>query len=227
MIARSHHHHILHITTLSLLFLVGIHHQTFSFTPPSGIRPISLPLFAGGRPTPTSNDRRKAAADTTLKRPKQDYRKTIAVNRQARRNYEILDTYEAGIALVGTEVKSIREGKLQLRDGYVKCDARTGQCMLHNINIGKHGNTGNWANHDETRIRRLLLHKSEGRKMAAACDQKGMTVAVLKAYFNEDNRVKIEIGVARGKNLRDKRGDIKERDLKRETRREMKNFNVG
>jgi len=129
---------------------------------------------------------------------------------------------EAGISLVGTEVKAIRDGKMQLRDGYVKCDPTTGVCTLHNVHVGLHSHTGNWANHDETRIRRLLVHKSEGRKMAAQVGQQGMTIAVLKAYFNRDNRVKVEIGIAKGKNLRDKRTDIKDRDLARDTRREAK-----
>jgi len=96
-------------------------------------------------------------------KPKKDYSKTIAVNRQARRNFEITQTLEVGLSLKGTEVKSIRSGTIQLRDAYVKCDPRTGQCLLHNVNIARHGHSGSWAQHDETRVRRLLMHKSEGR----------------------------------------------------------------
>lgn len=150
---------------------------------------------------------------------------TISVNRLAYRNYEVLEKMTAGISLLGTEVKSIRDGKMNLRDGFVK-PTKEGQCSLHNVHIGQHTGVGGYFHHDERRIRPLLLNKNEARKLAQKVDQKGMTVVPLKAFFNERNLVKIEIGLCRGKNVRDKRDTIKEREAKRETNRIVKNFRV-
>eukprot|EP00816_Leptocylindrus_hargravesii_P013396 CAMPEP_0196816806 /NCGR_PEP_ID=MMETSP1362-20130617/57145_1 /TAXON_ID=163516 /ORGANISM="Leptocylindrus danicus, Strain CCMP1856" /LENGTH=133 /DNA_ID=CAMNT_0042194271 /DNA_START=360 /DNA_END=761 /DNA_ORIENTATION=+ len=131
----------------------------------------------------------------------------------------------AGISLIGTEVKSIRDGKMNLRDGFVK-PTKEGQCYLHNVHIGQHTGVGAYFRHDELRIRPLLLNKNEARKLAQKVEQKGMTVVPLKAFFNERNLVKIEIGLCRGKNVRDKRDTIKEREAKRETNRIVKNFRL-
>jgi SsrA-binding protein len=152
-------------------------------------------------------------------------KRVIALNRVARHQYHILDTYEAGIALVGTEVKSIRDGKLNLRDGYIKSDGRT--CTLLNVHIGKYERTGNYFQHDERRPRQLLLHEYEARKLYQSTNlQPGMTIVPLRAYLNDDNRIKIEIALCRGKNVRDKRADIQERDAKREAQRIIKSFRV-
>ena len=99
-----------------------------------------------------------------------------------------------------------------------------GECWLHNVHIAQHTSTGRFFQHDETRSRRLLLHKSEIRKLGSECDQKGLTIVPLSAYFNEENRLKVEIGLARGKNLQDKRETIKMRDTERETRKMIKDY---
>ena len=152
---------------------------------------------------------------------------TIAVNRVAYRNYEIIDTLEAGISLVGTEVKSIREGKLNLRDGYIRPTKNGRSCILHNVHIGKHGQAGEYFQHEERRPRTLLVHKEEARKLRQKVEQQGMTIVPLKAYFSKANKVKLEIALCRGKNVRDKRADIKERDAKRDERRIIKSFRIG
>ena len=148
--------------------------------------------------------------------------KQVASNKLARRNYEILEEYEAGISLLGTEVKSCRNGKIQLRDGFARVQG--GECWLHNVNIAQHDTTGRYFQHDETRARRLLLHKREILKLGAECDQKGLTLVPLRAYFNAENRLKVEIGLAKGKNLQDKRETIKRRQDERETSRMLKSF---
>ena len=146
----------------------------------------------------------------------------VAQNKLAYRNYEIVEDYEAGIALVGTEVKSCRAGKCQLRDGF--CRIQDGECWLHNVNIARHATSGGYFQHDELRPRRLLLHKREIRKLAAAIDQKGLTVVPLKCYFNEKSFLKVSIGLARGKKQQDKRQDLKRKDMQREVARELKAF---
>ena len=157
------------------------------------------------------------------KKPKDN---TICVNRQARRNYEILETLEAGISLKGTEVKSIRDGKMNLQDSFVKPSKDGRGCTLMNCHIGKHTMSGAYFQHEERRPRPLLVHRSEARKFKQKTEQNGMTIVPLKAYFNDENRVKLQIALCRGKNVRDKRADIKERDLKRETSRIVKNFRL-
>jgi len=151
---------------------------------------------------------------------------TICVNRIAYRNYEVLDTLEAGISLMGTEVKAIRDGKMNLRDGYVRPSKNGRSCSLHNVHIGKHNMAGEFFQHEETRPRELLVHRSEARKFLQQTEQKGMTIVPLKAYFNKENRVKIQIALCRGKNIRDKRQTIKDREANREANRIMKSFRV-
>ena len=158
------------------------------------------------------------------KKPKDN---TICVNRQARRNYEILDTLEAGISLVGTEVKSIRAGKMNMADGYVRPSRNGRECELFNVHISKHSQSAEYFNHEERRPRKLLVHKEEARRLLQQTERAGMTIVPLKAYFNEQNRVKIQIGVCRGKNVRDKRQDIKEREAKREGQRMIKSFRIS
>jgi len=158
------------------------------------------------------------------KKPKDN---TICVNRQARRNYEIVDKLEAGISLVGTEVKSIRAGKMNLVDGYVRPSKNGRECDLLNVHISKHSQSAEYFNHEERRPRKLLLHKEESRRLLQQTERQGMTIVPLKAYFNDQNKVKIQIGVCRGKNVRDKRQDIKERDAKREASRMVKNFRIS
>lgn len=147
--------------------------------------------------------------------------KIISDNRQARFRYEILETYEAGIELKGTEVKSIRQGKVNIRDGYALI--RDDQAWLLNINISPHQTTGEYFNHDPLRTRRLLLHKQEIRKLIGKVEQQGLTLVPLKMYFKR-GRVKVVIGLCRGKKLFDKREDIKRRDDQRQIARAMKNY---
>lgn len=149
---------------------------------------------------------------------------TIAINRVAYRNFEIIGTLEAGISLTGTEVKSIRDGKLNLRDGFVKPTKNGRSCVLLNVHIGKCSQVGMFYQHEEKRPRNLLVHKEQARKFLQQTDQLGMTIVPLKAYFSEQNQVKLQIALCRGKNVRDKRDAIKERDAKRESNRIIKNF---
>ena len=160
------------------------------------------------------------------KRKKKPKDKTIAVNRLAFRNYEIIDTLEAGISLLGTEVKSIRDGKMNLRDGFVKASKDGRGCTLFNVHISKHRFAGEYFQHEEKRPRQLLVHKSQARKLKQQTEADGMTVVPIKAYFNDDNRIKLQIALCRGKNVRDKRQTIKDREAKRETSRMMKNFRI-
>jgi SsrA-binding protein len=164
-----------------------------------------------------------AKSGTKKKKPKDG---TICVNRNARRNYEILETLEAGISLKGTEVKSIRDGKMDMRDGFVKTAKNGRSCTLMNVHIGKHSMSGAFFQHEEKRPRDLLVHRSEARKLMQKTELQGMTIVPLKAYFNSDNKVKIQIALCKGKNVRDKRADIKERDVLRDTNRIIKNFRL-
>jgi SsrA-binding protein len=163
---------------------------------------------------------------TLFAKKKKSKSNVICVNRVARRNYEILDTMEAGISLKGTEVKSIRQGKMNLRDGYVRPSKNGRSCTLCNVHIAKYESVGEYFQHEELRPRPLLLHKEQARKLLQQTEQQGMTVVPLKAYFSDNNRVKIEIALCKGKNVRDKRADIKERETKRETNRIIKGFRI-
>lgn len=145
--------------------------------------------------------------------------KIVSDNRQARFQYEILETFEAGIELFGTEVKSIRAGKVNLRDGFALI--RGGQVMLLNVHISPHHTTSQIFNHDPTRNRRLLLHKDEIRKLTGKVEQQGLTLVPLKMYLKR-GWVKVAIGLARGKKLHDKRDDIRKREDQRAMQRAMK-----
>ena len=145
--------------------------------------------------------------------------KIAADNRQARYQYEILDTYEAGIALLGTEVKSIRDGKVNLRDGFA--NVKRGEVWLHNVHISPHKMTNLAYNHEPRRVRKLLLHKQEIRKLIGQTEQKGLTLVPLKMYF-KDGRVKVNIALGRGKKLHDKRDSLKRKQDKRDMARAMK-----
>mmetsp|Transcript_64518 Transcript_64518/g.180394 ORF Transcript_64518/g.180394 Transcript_64518/m.180394 type:complete len:253 (+) Transcript_64518:92-850(+) len=176
--------------------------------------------------SPSSSSSTRLFLAKSGKKKKKPKDNTICVNRQARRNFEVLETLEAGISLVGTEVKSIRDGKMNLQDAFVKANKDGRGCTLMNCHIGKHTMSGSYFQHEERRPRPLLVHASQARKFQQQSEQKGMTVVPLKAYFNDDNRIKIQIALCRGKNVRDKRADIKERDAKRETGRIIKSFRI-
>ncbi|MFB2983808.1 SsrA-binding protein SmpB [Microseira sp. BLCC-F43] len=152
---------------------------------------------------------------------KQEGIKIVSDNRQARFLYEILETYEAGIELKGTEVKSIRQGKANLKDGYGLI--RNGEAWLLNVHISPYQSSGEYFNHDPRRTRKLLLHKQEIRKLIGKVEQKGLTLVPLKMYL-KNGLVKVTLGLGKGKKLHDKRDDIKERQDKREMERAMKRY---
>ncbi|AFZ20542.1 SsrA-binding protein SmpB [Allocoleopsis franciscana] len=150
---------------------------------------------------------------------KSDSYKVIADNRQARFRYEILETYEAGVELKGTEVKSIRQGKANLQDGYALI--RNGEAWLLNVHISPYQKATDFFNHDPRRTRRLLLHKKEIRKLIGKVEQEGLTLVPLKMYFKR-GFVKVTIALGKGKKLHDKRESLKERQDKRDMARAMK-----
>ena len=144
--------------------------------------------------------------------------KVTATKREAYYNYHILETYECGIALTGTEVKSIRDGRCNLKDSYGLI--RKGEAWLFNAHISPYSH-GNRENHDPTRTRKLLLHRSEIDKLASKAQEKGLTLVPTKMYF-KNGRVKIELAVAKGKKLYDKRETERRREADREARAMMK-----
>jgi len=140
--------------------------------------------------------------------------KVVADNRKARFNYEIGETVEAGIALTGSEVKSLRQGKAMIAESYA--DARNGEIWLINANIPEYKQAGPFNNHEPKRPRKLLLHQREINRLAGGVDREGMTIVPLKLYFNERGRAKLEIALAKGKKLHDKRETLKKRSWERE-----------
>ena len=145
--------------------------------------------------------------------------KIIAENRKARFNYEIGEVFEAGIALTGTEVKSLRQGRATIAESYA--DARRGEIWLVNANIPEYLQGGRF-NHAPKRARKLLLHRRQINKLAGAVEREGMTLVPLKLYFNEKGRAKVELALARGKKLYDKRETEKKRSWDRERGRLMR-----
>ena len=142
--------------------------------------------------------------------------KVVADNRKARFNYEIGETFEAGVALTGSEVKSLRAGKATIAESYA--DARNGEVWLINCNIPEYLQA-NRDNHTPKRPRKLLLHKRQINKLIGAVERQGFTVVPLKFYFNDKGRAKLEIALARGKKLHDKRETLKQRSWDRERSR--------
>ncbi len=147
--------------------------------------------------------------------------KIISDNRQARYLYEILETYEAGIQLTGTEIKSVRQGKVNLRDGYGFI--RNGEVWLLNAHISPYDASGAYFNHEPRRSRKLLLHRREINKLIGKLQEKGLTLVPLKMYF-KGSWVKVSLGVGRGKKLHDKRETIKRREDQREMSRALKRW---
>lgn len=145
--------------------------------------------------------------------------KVVSDNRQARFLYEILETFEAGIVLTGTEVKSIRAGKVNLRDSFAQL--RGGEAFLLNAHISPHSSAGQAFNHDPRRTRKLLLHRQEINRLIGKVEQKGLTLVPLKMHL-KNGRVKVELALGKGKKLHDKRETIKARQDKREMERALK-----
>jgi SsrA-binding protein len=145
-------------------------------------------------------------------------RKIIAINRRARRDYEIVESFEAGMVLQGTEVKSLRDGRISFKDSYAKIQG--GEVFLVNAHISPYSH-GNVQNHDPVRERKLLLHKAEIKRLTGKTEEKGLTLIPLQAYFI-GGRAKLQIALARGKRERDKRDTIMKREAERDMEREIK-----
>ena len=145
-------------------------------------------------------------------------RQRIADNRKAFHDYHVLDSWEAGVVLLGTEVKAIREGRVNLRDSYARIDR--GEVWLMNVHISPYSHTG-YSHHEERRQRKLLMHQHEIRKLTGRVVEKGLTLVPLQMYF-KDGRVKVQLALVKGKQLHDKRETIRKREVDRETRAAVK-----
>ncbi|MFW5486935.1 MAG: SsrA-binding protein SmpB [Desulfovibrio sp.] len=146
--------------------------------------------------------------------------KTVAVNKKARHEYEFLEIFEAGMSLVGTEVKSMRQGKISFKDGHIQF--RNNEAWLVGVHIAPYDHSG-YSEHDPERPRKLLLHTREITQLSAKVDQKGLAVIPTKIYLVH-GRFKVEIALARGKKTYDRKQELKQRDIDRETKRQMVNF---
>jgi SsrA-binding protein len=155
--------------------------------------------------------------------PREQGRKLIAQNKKARHDYHLEDTYEAGIVLTGTEVKSLRAGRASLIDGFASI--RDGEVWLHNVHIPEY-TEGTWNNHEPRRLRKLLLSKSEIHRLIAKTKESGLTIVPLALYF-KDGYAKVEIALARGKKAYDKRHALAERQATRETARALSQRSRG
>jgi SsrA-binding protein len=154
----------------------------------------------------------------TEKSERERARRVIAENRKARHDYHVIETLEAGIVLLGTEVKAIREGRVNLRDSYARVD--NGEVWLLNVHISPYSHRG-YAQHAELRQRKLLLHRHEIRKLVGRTAEKGLTLVPLELHFNK-GRVKVVLALAKGKQMHDKREAIKRREIEHETRAAVK-----
>ena len=157
-----------------------------------------------------------------MSKAKTDGIKLIANNKKARHDYFVEDSFEAGIVLHGTEVKSLRQGHCSIKESFVDID--NGEVFIHQMHISPY-EKGNIFNKDPLRVRKLLLHKSEINKLIGKTKEKGMAIVPLKVYF-KGSLVKVEIGLAKGKKLYDKRQDIAKKDMRREAEREFKVRNL-
>lgn len=149
----------------------------------------------------------------------EDQGKVVATNRKAYHDYFIEEKFEAGIVLKGTEVKSLRDRRVNLQDSYA--DVKEGEVFLHHCHISPYSH-GNMMNHDPIRTRKLLLHRKEINKLLGKTQQKGLTLVPLRIYFSERGQVKIELGLAKGKKQHDRRESIKTREAGREVERAIK-----
>ncbi|HUL74522.1 MAG TPA: SsrA-binding protein SmpB [Vicinamibacterales bacterium] len=154
--------------------------------------------------------------------PRDRSERPLADNRKAGHDYHLLEQFEAGLALLGTEVKAIREGRVQLRDSYCKLDR--GEAYLLGAHIGQYSH-GGYASHDPTRPRKLLLHRDELNKLLGKTTERGLTIVPLRMYL-KNGRVKLAIALAKGKKTYDKRETIRRRDAERETRAAIKTRQV-
>ena len=150
--------------------------------------------------------------------------KEVATNKRARRDYNITDTFEAGLVLRGTEVKSIREGKVSITESFARIER--GECWLYGCDIQPWQTAGSFFQHEAKRPRKLLLHKNEILKLSQATLQKGFTLICLRLYF-KGRRVKVQLGLGKGKGQNDQRHDLKKKTELREAQREVARFNKG
>ena len=152
------------------------------------------------------------------KTAREDAQKIIADNRKASHDYHLIETFEAGIALVGTEVKSIREGGANLRDSFARIEG--GEVWVYNVHINPYRNRG-YSDHDPTRRRKLLLHRQEIRKLIGKTVERGMTLVPVRMYL-KNGRIKMAISLAKGKKAHDKRETIRARDIERDTEQALR-----
>ncbi|OFW57679.1 MAG: SsrA-binding protein [Candidatus Solincola sediminis] len=145
--------------------------------------------------------------------------KMLAENRKARYDYSIEEKYEAGIALLGSEVKSIREGKASLRDSFAR--VKNNEIFLENVHIAPYSH-GSYFNHEPLRARKLLMHKDEIRRLQGKVAERGYTLVPLRMYLNDKGKIKVELGLGRGKQKGDRRRDIMERETRRDMERMIK-----
>jgi SsrA-binding protein len=155
---------------------------------------------------------------STDKSEREKAQRVIADNRKAFHDFHVLETFEAGVALLGTEVKSIREGSVSLRDSFARVEK--GEVWLTNVHIGPYSHRG-YAGHEERRQRKLLLHSHEIRKLTGRVAERGLTLVPLQMYF-KNGRVKVALALVKGKQLHDKRETIRRREIDRETRAAVK-----
>jgi SsrA-binding protein len=153
-----------------------------------------------------------------VKTEREEARKNIAENRKAFHDYHILETFEAGVALLGTEVKSIREGNVNLRDSFARVEGS--EVWIYNVHISPYSHRG-YTDHEPTRRRKLLLHRQEIRKLIGKTVERGMTLVPTRMYFH-NGYVKVAVALARGKKAHDKRETVKRREAERETRAAVK-----
>jgi SsrA-binding protein len=158
-----------------------------------------------------------------MSKPKDTGDTLVADNRKAGFDYHVLETFEAGIALLGSEVKSAREGRVNLRDSY--CRLEKGEAVLLNVHIGQYSHDGGFNVHDPLRPRKLLLHREELRKLIGRTTERGLTIVPLRMYF-KGGRIKVAIALAKGKKTYDKRETIRKREADRETRAAVKSRRV-
>jgi SsrA-binding protein len=155
---------------------------------------------------------------TAEKTEREKAQRIVADNRKAYHDYHVLETWEAGVALLGTEVKAIREGRVNLRDSYARLE--NGEVWLQNVHISPYSHTG-YAHHEERRQRKLLLHRHEINKLSGRVVDKGLTLVPLQMYF-KNGRVKVSLALVKGKQAHDKRETIRRREVDRETRAAIK-----
>lgn len=166
--------------------------------------------------------RRECAEMEIIMAQKKETQKLIANNKKAFHDYFIDETYEAGVALHGTEVKSMRMGKCSIKEAFIRIE--NGEVFVYGMHVSPY-EKGNLFNKDPLRVKKLLMHKYEINKLSSKIAEKGYTLVPLQVYFKE-GRVKVEVGLARGKKLYDKRADIAKKDQRRETEREFKIQNL-